>query len=73
MGIFFSISRDLVLSLDDVRSLGLRMDSDQGQAKSYKKPQTSGEPSEYKPQIDEKVIANTSRRPSGEVRAIVLD
>lgn len=78
MGIFFSICRDLVLILDDVRfnllfEERLRSRTGQGVAKSYQKPQTSGEPSENKPQIDEKVIVNISRRPLGNVIAIVLD
>lgn len=51
MGIFFSICMDLVLSLDDVRSLGLRMDSDQGQAKGRQRATRNLKPLENRVKI----------------------
>lgn len=46
MGISFSICRDPVLSLDDVKSLSLRIDSDQGQAKRRQRAMRNRKPQE---------------------------
>lgn len=46
MGIFFSICRDLVLSLDDVRSLSLKIDSDQGRGKGRQRATRNLKPRE---------------------------
>lgn len=72
MGLSFSTCRDLVLSPDDVRSLSLRIDSDQGQAKGRQRARRNLKPRENRARISHRSMKRWSLTQAEGLRGEVL-